>query len=241
MARLRNNGKTCSKFRRLAMDFKIPKNHGKRNKMWMRDYQNEVKFLMQFISILIAGGAQYSPCGNFLTNKTGAFYTKVILFKNKQDKRNDKKICDQPIWGKHGSTPSSAAKHIRRYIKEREKLNFKISTKDFSIKHTEFPVNALCCEQNVHYEKGEFISHAYSVIMKRNFSSDGKRDGFTLIQKDSVDTIKPYKYVEKMACKVHTQKIMIKGPDYQNVEIAEKAECLQQAYYDCARALDGAF
>lgn len=239
MTRLRN--KNSAKFRRLAQDFKIPRNHGQNNKQWLRDYKNEVTFFKNFIALLIAGGATHSICGKFLTSKTGAFYKKVVLFENKKDKDSDDKICENPVWGKYGTTPSSAAKDIRRYVKEREKIIFKISTKDFTIKHTPYPVTSLFCEQDVHQEKGEYIGHAYSVIMKRSMSKDGHRNGYQVVQKDSINQGKLYNYVKRFSQKINSNEIKLLGADVYNTEIAEKAECLQQAYYDCARAMDGAF
>lgn len=241
MARLRNNGNNCSNFKRLAQDFKIPKNHGRSNKQSVRDYKREVEYFMNFMNILIAGGALLSPCGAFLVSKTGAFYTKVVLFKNKKDKKSDTSICESPIWGNHGTTPRTAAKDLRHYIKQREKMNFQITTSDFKITHKSFPVSALFCEQNAHCEKGEFISHAYAVILKRNISKDRHREGYNIIQKDSVNKMTPYKYVQSFSKKIKSKKILMFGADHHNIEIAENAECLQQAYFDCARAMDGVF
>lgn len=239
MSRLRNRKST--KFTSLAHQFHIPKSHGKDPKKWVCDYINEVKFFMDFITLLTDNGAQLSSCGNFVTSNTGAFYTKAVLFKNKEDKQSDKLICEDPVWGKRGTTPSKAARDLRRFIRTRETLNFKISTNNFKIKHCVYPVSALFCEQNVHYEKGELISHAYSVILKRNLSSQGKKEGFAVIQKDSLRQTKEYAYFDKFSRKIKPRNSKALGLDYQNNNISVKDECLTQAYFDCARGMDGAF
>lgn len=186
----------------------------------------------------MAGGATNSNCGNFLVSETGAFYKRAVLFENKVDKRSDSQICGIPIWGKYGATPSKASKEIQKFIKEKEKFNLKI-TKDMKIKRCSFPVSSLFCEQDAHREKGEYISHAYSVIVKRNITKEDHRNNYKIIQKDSVNHNNTYKYVENLQRKINTNNVKMIGADDKNVERSQNAECLEQAYADCARAVDG--